>query len=388
MTAETPPVPPGADPDADAPVAAFAPAAAPVLDEPSPPPPPPPPRRQRPTLVPWVFALAFIVLGWAVMFLWLHPATNSGPSPEARRVDTLAQQVQTLDVETKQLAARPVGQPQALAAVQARLADLAARKPPAPDLSALEGRLNALEQQRKTPPPVVDLTPLQEKLAGLEQQVAALAAVREQVGQLAHDQQALGAQVQGLTAGAKNADSGLGGRIDEQAKAIDALRGEVGRIDASLGRTTDAARAEAALAALQAGRPLGVVPGAPPAVARFATEQPPTAASLRRAFPAVARAALAASRPDDADKRFLDRVWVRARNLVTVRQGDHVLVGDPAAGVVARAGDDLDAGDVAGAVDALSTLTGGAGQAVAGWLGSARSLLEARAALIGMAGQH
>ncbi|MEO9191221.1 MAG: hypothetical protein ABI224_14675 [Acetobacteraceae bacterium] len=377
MTEEASPIPPGTEPDA----------AAPVLDAPLPPPPPPPPRRQPPTLVPWVFALAFIVLGWAVMFLWLHPATTSGPSPEAQRVDTLAQQVQTLDVETKQLASRPVAQPQALAAVQARLADLAARKPPAPDLSALEGRLTALERQ-KAAPPAVDLAPLQQKLAGVEQQVAGLASVRGQLEKLDHDQQALVAQVQGLTAGAKNADSGLGGRIDEQGKAIDALRGEVGRIDASLGRTTQAARAEAALSALQAGRPLGTVPGAPPAVARFATEPPPTAASLRRAFPEVAQAALAASRPDDADKHFLDRVWTRAQNLVTVRQGDHVLVGDPAAGVIARARDDLDAADVAGAVDALSTLTGPPAQAVAGWLGSARALLEARAALIGMAGQH
>ena len=128
MTDESPPAPPGPDPADEA-----LPPAAPVLDEP-PPPPPPPPRRRGPPLVPWVFALAFIVLGWAVMFLWLHPTTPSGPSPQAQRVDTLARQVQTLDAETKQLAARPVGQPEVLAALRAKLADLAARKPPAPDL--------------------------------------------------------------------------------------------------------------------------------------------------------------------------------------------------------------------------------------------------------------
>jgi len=375
MTDEPSPVPPGTDPADEA-----LPPAAPIPDEI---PPPPPPRRRGPPLVPWVFALAFIVLGWAVMFLWLHPATPSGPGPEAQRVDTLAQQVQTLDAEAKQLAARPVGQPEVLAALGAKIADLAARKPPAPDLSGLEGRLSALEQ--KAAPPAVDLAPLQQKVASVEQQVAGLASLREQLGKLDHDQQTLAAQVQALTAGAKNADSGLAGRIDDQGKAIDALQGEVGRIDASLGRTTKAARAEAALVALQAGRPLGAIPDAPPAVARFATEPPPTVASLRRAFPAAAQAALAASRPADADKRFLDRVWTRAQNLVTVRQGDHVLVGDPAAGVIARAKDDIDAGDVAGAVDALGTLTGPAGQAVAGWLGSARALLAARAALIGMA---
>ena len=72
-------------------------------------------------------------------------------------------------------------------------------------------------------------------------------------------------------------------------------------------------------------------------MARFAAARPPTEASLRLAFPPAERAALAASRPDMDDKPFLARVLAHAEDLVTVRQGDRVLLGDPAAGVLARA---------------------------------------------------
>ena len=78
---------------------------------------------------------------------------------------------------------------------------------------------------------------------------------------------------------------------------------------------------------------------------------------------------------------LLARIWARAQDLVTVRQGDRVLLGDPAAGVLGRARTALDAGDLAGAVAAVATLTGPAAQAMAGWLADARSLLDARAAL-------
>ncbi len=362
-------------------------ASAPVADVP-PPPPPPPPRRQA-SLVPWVFGLAFVVLGLAVILLWVFPVAppeRTQPQP----VEVLTQRIQALEAQVKQLAARPAAQPQALASLQAQLTDLAARKPPAPpELSTLENRVAALEH---APKPVasapVDLGPLQQKLAALSQQMAGLASLRDQIGQIAHEQQSLADQVKALTERATNADSGLTGRIDAQAKALDALRDRVGQIDAALGRTEGTIRAQAALAALRAGQSLGAIPGAPPAVARFATESPPTVESLRRSFPAVARAALAASAPNDADKRFLDRVWQRAQSLVTVRQGDHVLVGDPAAGIIARAQEAIDAGDVGGAVDALSKLTGPATDAVSGWLAQARALLAARSALLGMAEPH
>jgi len=64
-----------------------------------------------------------------------------------------------------------------------------------------------------------------------------------------------------------------------------------------------------------------------------------------------------------------------------------VLVGDPAAGLLATAQTELDAGDLAGAVRSVGALTGPAAQAMAGWLAQAKSLLEARAALATWAAQ-
>ena len=138
---------------------------------------------------------------------------------------------------------------------------------------------------------------------------------------------------------------------------------------------------QAATLALAAGQKLGDLPGAPPALARFANAAPPTEAALRLAFPQAAREALAAAHPATEGQPLLARLWAQAQDLVTIRQGDRVLVGDPAAGVLQRARAALDAGDLAAAVAEIGTLQGAPAQAMAAWLVQARSLLEARAAL-------
>ena len=134
--------------------------------------------------------------------------------------------------------------------------------------------------------------------------------------------------------------------------------------------------------ALAAGQKLGDLPGAPPALARFADAAPPTEAALRLAFPQAAREALAVSHPAAAEGQpLLTRLWAQAQDLVTVRQGDRVLIGDPAAGVLAHARADLEAGDLAAAAADVAKLEGAAAQAMSAWLEQARSLLQARAAL-------
>jgi hypothetical protein len=142
---------------------------------------------------------------------------------------------------------------------------------------------------------------------------------------------------------------------------------------------------QAAAAALEAGAPLGPLPGAPPALARYATERPPTLAALKLAFPAAMRAAEEASIPSPAQADIWNRMWDRVQGLVVVRQGDSVVVGNPAAGVLARAERLLDAGDLAGAVQAVETLGGSAAAAMASWLGQARDLLAAREAMTALA---
>jgi hypothetical protein len=144
---------------------------------------------------------------------------------------------------------------------------------------------------------------------------------------------------------------------------------------------------EAARAALEAGQPLGIIPGAPPALAAFATTPPPTEAALRLAFPGAAQAAEAASIAGNIKGNFWSRVLARLEGLVTIRDGTHVLIGAPASGVLAEAQAELDAGDLAGAVAQVETLSAPTQAAMGNWLSQAKALLAARAALAGMASQ-
>ena len=204
----------------------------------------------------------------------------------------------------------------------------------------------------------------------------------------------------GLTSRLDKVDEQLG-TITQQQSKLQPLSGQVQSLDQRLVTTEKAAgqvqslsdraariaRLQAAQAALDAGQPLGDLPNAPPALKRFATAKPPTEPELRLAFPAAAQAAQRASQPNTEGQPFLDRLWTRAQDLVTVREGDRVIVGDPAAGVIARARQALNAGDLQGAVDALDALSGPAAELVADWKAKAKSLLDARAALASMAAQ-
>lgn len=270
------------------------------------PPPPPPPWRSP---MPWLTVIAFFVLAGAIGALWYQIS----------------------------LPPEPVVTNPSLGAIEARLARLEQRAPPAAAGPDLTPRVEALE--RRAPP---DLSSLQARLSGLEQRPP------------------------GDTT---------------------ALATRIAALEQSLGRADRLARVQAAAMALGAGRALGDIPGAPEPLARFARAKPPTEAALRLAFPAVANAALDASRPADDRRPILDRMLARAEDLVTIRQGDHVLVGDPAAGVLVRARSALDAGDLAGAITALAGLRGGSATAVAGWLADATALRDARAALADMAAQ-
>ena len=139
--------------------------------------------------------------------------------------------------------------------------------------------------------------------------------------------------------------------------------------------------------ALEAGQPLGPIANAPPALNMFASQPPPTEAGLKLGFPAAARAAEAASIAGDTKGSTWARVLARLDNLVTVSAGSHVLVGAPAAGVIAQARTLLDAGDLAGAVAALNQLSASTQTAMGDWLVQARALVAARAALADMARQ-
>jgi hypothetical protein len=188
----------------------------------------------------------------------------------------------------------------------------------------------------------------------------------------------------------------LNGRIGVEESTLAALNGRAdalekrfaeveSRAQAVTGEASRTAALQAAAQALDAGRPVGTLPGAPPALARFATVPPPTEAALRLAFPASAAAAEAASVPQTGGLSLAQRMWQRVQALITVRQGERVLVGAPASRVLAEARSALDAGDLAGAVATLERLDPAAAKAMAGWRSEAQALLDARAALAGMA---
>ncbi len=137
--------------------------------------------------------------------------------------------------------------------------------------------------------------------------------------------------------------------------------------------------------ALDEGQPLGQIPNAPPALAQFANTAPPTQAQLRESFDAAARAAEAASLSGNGQAGFWARVKLRLEGLITISNGTQVVFGPPAAAALNMARLALENGDLAGAVAALRDLPPSAKAAMAGWLGQAKALLAARAALLSMA---
>jgi hypothetical protein len=282
------------------------------------------PEGQQHRLLPWLTGAGFIIVALALFWLWRHPP----PTPASSQLGELEARVAALEQ-------RPA--------------------PAAPDLAPLAARVTALEQRPAAQPgaPAPDFGPLTARLAALER--------RQQPD-----------------------TSALEARVGALEKSDHADEARLGSMERSIGH---AAQVEAARVALDAGQKLGPIPNAPPALARFADAPPPTETARRLAFPDAARVALQASQPALQGKPLLARIWARTQDLVTIRQGDRVVVGDPASGVLQHAQAALDAGDLAAAVAAVSSLDGPAAQAMAGWLAQARALLDARAALISWAAQ-
>jgi hypothetical protein len=142
---------------------------------------------------------------------------------------------------------------------------------------------------------------------------------------------------------------------------------------------------EGARLALEAGHPLGDIPNAPPALAQFANSAPPLESALRETFPATAQTAEATSIAGAPGAKFWDKVVLRLESVITITNGTNVVFGPPGAGAVAQARTALDAGDLAGAVAALQTLSPPAQAAIADWLDQAKALLAARGALATLA---
>ncbi len=300
-------------------------------------------RPGRDALLPWLCGLGFVVLAGAIGVVWW----SASQAPQAQAPSDL----QALKDRVARVEQRPAATPV--------------------DLGPLTARVTALEQ-RAAP----DLAPLQARIAALEQKAGDSGSVAARVD-------ALSGRVDALAGRDQGAIGDLGRRLDADEARLAALERTAAQMTATAAQAARLARIEVAQAALAAGQPLGDLPNAPPAVSRFAVVAPPTEASLRLAFP---KAVLAASHTQvEAGDTFFARMLGHAADLVTVRQGDRVLVGDPDSGVLARARTALDAGDLAGAVAAVSGLSAPPAAAMAAWLADAKALLAARAGLADMA---
>lgn len=235
--------------------------------------------------------------------------------------------------------------------------------PLAPRVAALEVRLTRLEQ--RPAPAVPDLAPLEARVAALER--------------APHPPQ--------VPAAPSDAEQAMAQRLSADEARLATLEKTAALPAQTAERTSRIGRLQAAFLALSLGRPLGPIDGAPPALARYANAAPPTEASLRRDFATAAQAALAVQHTPAASQPFLDRLWARAQELITIQQDGRLVVGDPDAVVLARARGLLADGDLAGAVAALDALRGPAAQAMADWCAQAKGLLAARAALADLAAQ-
>lgn len=305
--------------------------------------------RPRPRFdpVPALFATGFVILAGAVVWLVRNPHTAVPTQPAA--------------VASAPVAPEPAAEP---AAPPQQPPEPVAASPEASRIEALERQVAALTAQlqqiaaRPEPRPA-DLGPVEARLQALETRAASAQDV-------AHE---------------ATLTTQLGERLDQLSDRLDQTQGADAELRTLAQRAARLGQLQSAGAALAAGQPVGDLPDAPPALRRFAQAPPPTEAALRLDFPHAAAAARAASRPDLSGQGLPARMWARVKAAVTVRRGDEVIVGDPAAGALAASRQRLDAGDLAGAVASLSGLNAPAAAAMAGWRDRAEALLAARAAL-------
>jgi hypothetical protein len=302
-----------------------------TIAAPPPPPPPPAPKPQKSGGGFWrlLGVLGFLLLAAGEFYLWrldhlAQPpsvAALFGTTPAPSPAQNFAQPVET-------------GIASQVATLQSQLTalqDQFAKSQPAPDAISVQ-------------------TDLTEKTAELGAQIAALQT------EFATDH----AAVTTLAASGAN--------LQKTAEKIELLGAVAG-----------------ARMALDSGQPVGTIQGAPPALAAFATTPPPTMAELILTYPQAEDAANAASAEKAAKSNFWHRVLARLSGLVTISNGDHVILGAPAAAITAQAGEQLDAGDLAGAVATLtSNLSPYTLNALGPWLQKAKSLLAARAAIAQM----
>jgi hypothetical protein len=342
--------------------------------------------------------LLFVIFGgvWA----WQNPASLQSSwrwlFPGSTGRESAATEIGTLDARVARL---EQALPSGLAALSQRLDTLGVRQPEpgqtaspgSADLQPLLARLDALEARVAAVAARPAGTPTAASLnvggSAVQSLSARLDAIEQQQSQQTDDAariEALQAQVKALSA---HNPADLSGQLDAVQHRVNELAADQTKLVGTSDRVSRLAQVNAAEIALAAGRPLGSIPDAPPALTRFATAAPPTEAGLRLGFTAASQQALQVSLPDTEGKPFFDRILARLQDfrLITVREGDRVVIGNSTAATLARARVLLNVGDLGGAIKAVATLTGPPAAKMALWLTDATALQGAREALASLA---
>jgi hypothetical protein len=350
--------------------------------------------------------LLFVIVGG--VWIWQNPGFVQSHVrwllPGATVRDGAATESNTLDARVTRL---EQGLPSGLATLTQRLNALEARlpgpgqttvSPASPDLRPLQARLDAVEvkvaaimaRPTGTPPGPATSPATADQIAGepdVRSLAARLDALERQQAQQTPDAarvETLQAQINALSA---HNSADLSGRLDAVEHGLGEIAASQTKLAGTSDRVTRLAQVNAVEVALAAGRPLGSMTDAPPALTRFATTAPPTEAGLRLAFAAAAQQALQVSLPDTDGKPFFDRILARLQDfrLITVREGDRVVIGNSTAAILTHARVLLDVGDLVGATKAVATLTGPPAAKMAQWLADATALQAAREALASLA---
>ncbi|MDT7951175.1 MAG: hypothetical protein RQ966_06680 [Acetobacteraceae bacterium] len=345
--------------------------------------------------LPLLYLVGFLVLAGSLVYLWQNPPVSPVTTQQAGRVDTLQTQIAALRDQVSKLSEqkptgpsaadvaklqqqvsalenRPAVAPAAVADLSDKVTALEKKEAAAPDaIKQLSDKVTELENRKTVTPD--QLAPLADKVQALEQRPTYdPASINGKFSDLSDKMQ-----------NAQDAEGKLSSRLDGLEKQV-STQGD--QLKALTQKVQVTARLQSVATALASGQKLGDIPGAPPALARFANEAPPTEAALRESFNDYGQAAEKADQPvNSANADFGSRLWNRAQQVVTVRQGDHVLVGNPIAGVIANAREKLDNGDLAGSVKALKGLEGPAAAAMQPWVDKAQSLVAARSAIASLA---
>jgi hypothetical protein len=331
---------------------------------------PPPPvveRRSGAGFATAVSLLALLVGAAALSEPWWSPRVPGWPKPPAATTTAvpvapavdpgLSAQVQQLNDRLAKLEQRPAAAGNGGASVD--LSPLTARldaleKRPAPtaaaapsvDPAALKGlsdRIAVLEGKPAADPQVgQDVTALKQQVSTLAQQATALT-------QQATSKQDAAASAQALVLAAGQLRGALSGSgpFQGELQAVKAL----GSNDAQLNQALDSIA---------------------PYAGKGIPTQPQLADRLDRQAGDIVRAALKGE-----GGNWIKEVTGTLSTLVTVRRQGGDVVGDTPEAVVARAQAALNAGNLKGAVDEMSTLQGPAATAAAGWLTDAKARLAA-----------